>query len=76
MDCTVLSDYNVTLKMTITAERSSPLRTNSETFLYPESIRLTETTGVQLRPETYIEGSIALSLQCSKPLKSFDKNRA
>ena len=42
---------------------NSPLYTNSRTHLYPESTTLIteiEATWVQLRPETYIELSIAL----------------
>ena len=41
----------------------SPLSTNSGTHPYPEStwlITAIEATGVQLKPETYIEWSIAL----------------
>ena len=46
-------------------KRSNPLSTNSRTHLYPESTALItemETTGIKLKPETYIKWSIVLML--------------
>ena len=53
----------------------SPLCTNSGTHLYPENTTLItaiEATGVQLKPEAYIEWSIALNVNMNHIKKKED----